>query len=194
MTTIRKPNEEDVVNYWKLVLQNPSNQNPMTDHNGSLSLHGQNPSNNLVYLSGNTGGNDSRNIPGQLTSDRAIFVAVNPVVITEPEAPNADLKQTAKNDEDSATKANLIINGKVHDLKAEGFRVGTDVFEVTLPANALFNYPSGQCKAVADGYYAIIEGVPPGNDNKIEIDAAVANPHNQPAPWESKVTYNFKVQ
>jgi len=197
MTTISKPNEKQVVNFWQLILGKPTTQNPMTDNNGALSLHGQDPSNNPLYLSGNTGGNNTRNIPNPIPSGREIFIAVNPVVVTEPEAkPNntpADLRKIANDDEDSATKANLTINGEVHDLKTQNFRVPTEPFDVTLPPNALWGAaPPGTCKAAADGYYAITNALTAGN-YRIDIDAEVSNSFEKSAPWQSKVTYNFKV-
>ena len=197
MATLSKPNEQQVVKFWQLILETPTNQNPMTDSSGGLSLHGQDPSNNPLYLSGNTGGNNTRNIPNPIPSGREIFIAVNPVVVTEVEAKakntSADLRKLASDDEDSATKANLTINGEVHDLKTLNFRVPTEPFNVTLPPEALWGAsPPGTSKAVADGYYAITNALTPGN-YKIDIDAEVSNSFEKSAPWQSKVTYNFKV-
>jgi hypothetical protein len=196
MVAILKPSKEDVQNYWQFILQNPANQNPLSDHDGTLCLQVQNPSSGLLYLCGNCGGYDLRNIPIPIAPDQPIFVAVNPVIITEPEAggPNADLKKLANDDEDSASKALLTINDEVHDLIALNYRVETDPFDVTVPDNGIFSYPPGHWKAVADGYYAIIPELPPGDNNKIEIDAVVDKPADQEDPWESKVNYNFKVK
>jgi hypothetical protein len=197
MTTVRRPNQQDVVAYWQLICGIPSPQNPMIDATGESALHGQDPPKDLVYLSGSTGANRIRKIPQNIPSGRDIFIAVNPVVVTEPEAGTnntADLKKFAKDDADSATLARLTINGQLHDLIPNN-RVGTGPFDVVFPDNAIFHAPKGTFPAVADGYYAIIAGLPPGN-NKIDIDAEVSNPFkkfNEPVSWKDKVSYNFKI-
>jgi hypothetical protein len=197
MTAVRKPNQQDVVAFWQLVCSIPSPQNPYLDSTGQSSLREQENSTGLLYLSGSNGPSRVRNIPQNIGSGREIFIAVNPVVVTEPEAGTnntGSLKQFAKEDEDSATKADLTINGQSQHC-IPNYRVGTNPFNVTFPDDAIFNAPKGTFPAVADGYYAIIEGLPPGN-NKIVIDAEVRTPFSgfkEPKPWKDNVTYNIKI-
>jgi hypothetical protein len=197
MTAVRKPNQQDVVAFWQLVCRIPSPQNPYLDSTGQSSLGEQENSTGLLYLSGSNGPSRVRNIPQNIGSGREIFIAVNPVVVTEPEAGTnntGSLKQFAKEDEDSATRADLTINGQSQHC-IPNYRVGTNPFNVTFPDDAIFNAPKGTFPAVADGYYAIIEGLPPGN-NKIVIDAEVRTPFpgfKEPKPWKDNVTYNIKI-
>jgi len=194
MPVVRKPNQQQVEAFWQFVCSVPSAQNPYIDG----SLGGQENSTGLLYLPGSKGPSRVRNIPQNIASGRDIFIAVNPVLVTEPEAGTnntGSLKQFAKDDEDSATKANLTINnGQVESLIPNN-RVGTNAFNVTFPNNAIFNAPQGTFPAVADGYYAIIGGLPSGN-NTLVIDAEVARPFpgfHEPVPWKDNVTYTLKI-
>jgi hypothetical protein len=198
---VRKPNQQDVVAFWQLVCSIPAPENPYLDDTGKWSLRGQETSTGLLYLSGSNGPARVRNIPQNIASGRDIFFAVNPVVVTEPEAGTNDtgkLKQFAKDDEDpssSATVAKLTINNGQTENLIPNNRVGTNPFSVTFPENAIFNAPKGEFPAVADGYYAIIEGLPSGN-NKIDIEAQVNKPFpgfKEPVPWKDKVTYHIKI-
>lgn len=197
MTSISKPSEQEVITYWQLVLKISDDQNPINDANGTTALRGQNGSNKIIYLSGNNATKHSRKIPQKIPSGRCIFLAVNPVEVSQPEAkPNdtiPELQKFANDDENTATRANLTINGQVNDLIKLKYRVPTKGFRVTLPPNALFGAkPPGEYDAAADGFYAITEELAEGKYN-IVIDAEVAKPFKQSAPWTSNVTYDFEV-
>jgi hypothetical protein len=184
-----------VQQFWKNILRHPdNNQNPMNDNNGNSFDNAQGGS-NVLFFAGNNAQNQTRRIhpiPG-----RRLFIAVNPVVIVDSEAaPDTDLASIAKADEDpdSASKANLTVNGQAFNLLTGGYRCPTGDFQITVPAaGTLFQVPPGQHNAVADGYYGIIESLPLADDNTIVIDAQVDKPFKQPAPWTSKVTYNFRI-
>jgi len=197
MTAVRKPSQQDVVAFWQLVCRIPSPQNPYLDSTGQWSLRQQENSTGLLYLASSNGPSRVRNIPQNIASGRDIFIAVNPVIVTQAESGISDtgkLKQFAKEDEDSATKANLTLNGQLQNC-IPNFRVGTSPFDVTFPDQAIFNAPKGTFPAVADGYYAIMEGLPSGN-NTIVIDAEVSTPfpgYNEPVPWKDNVTYKIKI-
>lgn len=194
MNAPRQPNQGDVVAYWQLICGIPAAQNPLLDATGEKAFRGQEALKDLVYLSGSNGANRIRNIPDQIPSGSDIFIAVCPVVVTEPEGGTSDtsvLKKFAEEDASSATTVKLTINGQLYDKIP---RVPTDPFNVTFPDNGIFCAPKGTFPAVADGYYAIIDGLPSGN-NTIEIEAEVAKPFkgfNEAVPWKDKVTYNFK--
>jgi hypothetical protein len=195
MVQVLPANKQNVIEFWQRICGFPAAQNPMLDTTGGLVLSGQLTS-GLLFLPGSRGPKVIRNIPQNLPPGRDIFIAVNPVVVTEPEAGTNntnDLVRFAREDEDSATSAKLTINGQSHNLLIPSHRVGTGPFNVNFPNNPIFGGQSGTFPAAADGYYAIIQGLPPGN-NMIEIDAQVNSPFpafHEPVPWKDNVTYNF---
>jgi len=181
-----------VQRYWQNVLRHPVNQNPMNDNNGNLWQNAQ--GGDVLYFPGNDAQNHTRTITQPIPPNRRLFVAVNPVVVTQQEAgTNTDLAGIAKTDEDSASRANLTIDTQQFDLLALNLRCPTGTFQVNFPAGGGMWGIRGQQNAVADGYYGIVEPLGPGN-HTMTIDAQVDNPCcNQPAPWTSRVTYNFRV-
>jgi hypothetical protein len=189
----------DVQKFWQNVLRhsiNPPNDNPMDDDNGSRIDRAQGNS-NLFFFPGNDAQVHTRNIH-PIPSNKKLFFAVNPVIITDDEVknePDKDLSSNARKDEDTASRAILRINGKEEiDLIAKKYRVPTGNFSVTFPASGgRWGVSGGSHEAAADGYYVIIELEP--DDYNIEIDAVVDKPFpfKLPTTWTSKVTYKFKV-
>jgi hypothetical protein len=169
--------KQDVVNYWTRILQTPEDQNPINENDLSA---------NPIYLIGNFGGTTNTRLPNPISSKQSIVVPVNPVAISEPEAnPKTDLEEIAKKDEDSATQADLEIDGEKYNVKEQKFRVDTGRFPV--------GPPTGPCKAAADGYYVVIDPLPPG-EHKITFEAQVDNPFKEAPPWKSRNTYTFEVR
>jgi hypothetical protein len=196
MTSLRRPNQGNVRDYWNLVCGIPRPRNPYLDATGEHALEGQDSEGEgLLYLSGSNGPNRARNLR-DIRSGRDIFIAVNPVEVNPNEAEsNANLQKIAKEDQDTASIARLTINGQSHNLLQPNNRVSTGVFNVTFPEDPIFRADPGPFAIAADGYYTIIEGLPTGN-NRIVIEAQVDRPFpgfNEPRPWKDKVTYNFRI-
>jgi hypothetical protein len=196
MTSLRRPNQGNVRDFWKLVCGIPRPRNPFLDTTGEQSLEGQDPEGEgLLYLSGSNGPSRTRNLR-DIRSGQDIFIAVNPVEVNPNEAgSNADLQRIANDDENSASIARLTINGQSHNLLYPNNRVSTGVFNVTFPDDPIFRANPGQFPIATDGYYTIIEGLPTGN-NRIVIEAQVERPFpgfNEPRPWRDNVTYNFRI-
>jgi hypothetical protein len=185
--------KEHVEKYWKKILETPDDQNPATDPDGSRHDVTTNP----VYLACSMIGTVTRNLP-DISSDKSIFVPVNPVEICEreldPGENENDLKKYAEKDEDSATNVTLIIDDKKYNLKDIKHRIGhVGPFEVVIPEKPLdWLEPSGKCKAVADGFYVIINPLAPG-PHTVRFQGRVDSPHKEPKPWEQDVTYKFNV-
>lgn len=183
MTGFRAADKQHVIKYWKGILEASKDQNPIDDDDGSK----HDLSTDLVYFIGNFGGTSNRRLTKPISSKQSIFVPVNPVVISEPEAsPETDLEGIAEKDENSASISELEIDNVKHDVGDNKYRVDTERFNV--------NLPSGPCKAVADGYYVVIDPLPPGKNHKIAFTGKVEEPYKQSRPWHSKVTYTFDVE
>jgi|GEM_PF-1093448 hypothetical protein len=187
--------DEHIVSYWQGMLRKPKDQSPGLDDDGRRTDVSGNP----VFLSCNIrGGTVTRNI-GNISPDKSIFIPVNPVVISEPEANTSDvalLRKHAKEDEDSTSKVTLTIDEDTYDVKElQKHRCQNPVgpFEVEIPRNALDELKEGNWKAVADGYYVMIKPLGPGK-HTIRFEAKVDYPYAQKPPWEQDVTYKFEVK
>jgi hypothetical protein len=185
----------NVEQFWKNILDDPVPQNAMNDNNGTRWQNAQ--GGNVLYFPGNDAQNHTRVITQSVPSNKRLCIAVNPVIITDHEAgSNTGLAGLAQKDENSASKANLTINGQRFDLIALNYRCANGGFQIRAPpAGTLWGIPNGPHDAAADGYYTIIEPLDPG-DYTMEIDAQVDDPfpfNQPPVAWTSKVTYNFKV-
>jgi hypothetical protein len=191
--------EGHIIKDWKRILQIPKKQNPMEDSTGGFCMGGQNISRDkLLYLSCNTGEVQNRSIDVQIPPGSGVYIAINPVVVTEDEAKSNnenDLSKFAKDDIDSTSKLSLEINGKKYNSKdLEPYRFRTRPFEVDLSPDALWGRATlNHCKAVADGHYVITEPLPPG-PCKIVTEAEVSKPFNHQGTWSSKVSYAFDVR
>jgi hypothetical protein len=177
MTEFHAADKQHVVNYWTRILQTPEDQNPINENDLSA---------NPIYLIGNFGGTTNNRLPNPISSKQSIFVPVNPVVISEPEAsPDTDLEGIAEKDESSASQADLEVDGEKYNVQDPKFRVDTGRFPV--------GPPTGPCKAAADGYYVVIDPLPPG-EHKIIFEAKVEKPYKETSPWRSRNTYTFEVR
>jgi hypothetical protein len=180
MTEPHPAEKQHVRDYWTRILQMQEDQNPINEIDVST---------NPVYLVGNFGGTTNTRLPNPISSKQSIFVPVNQCVISEPEAggPNEDLEKIAEYDESSATQADLEIDGVKHNIKEQKYRVDVARFPV--------RPPTGPFKAAADGYYVLIDPLPPG-EHKIIFEAQVGNPFskNEKPMWKSKNTYTFEVR
>jgi hypothetical protein len=191
---------ENVAQFWKNILDDPIPQNAMNDNNGNLWVRAQGGNPDILYFAGNDRQNHNiRNIP-PVPPGKRLFVAVNPVEVTDFEVeaeavPDKDLANNSRRDEDSASKADLIINNQRIDLIARGYRCANGNFQINAPpAGTLWGIPNGSHPCAADGYYTIIEPLDPG-DYTMEIDAQVDKPFpfKQSVAWTSKVIYKFRV-
>lgn len=198
MVNLVPADASNVVKYWQNVLKHPISENPMDDDNGNRFDRAQGNS-DVLFFAGNDAATHTRNISTPIPSNKRLFVAVNPVIITDYEVqnePDKNLSSNAKKDEDTASRAILRIDGKEEfDLIAKGCRVPTGTFTVSFPpSGGRWGVSGGDHEAVADGYYAIIDKLEAG-DHRLEIDAIVEKPFpfKQPVRWTSNVTYNFKV-
>jgi hypothetical protein len=194
---------EKVAQFWKNILDDPKAENAMNDNNGNLWERAQGGNPDILYFAGNDAQNHTRVIRQPVPPGKTLFIAVNPVVITDFEVeaeavPDKNLANNANKDEGSASKANLTIKGPESgefNLITDDYRCANDDFQVMVrPPGTLWDVPAGEHKAAADGYYGIIEPLDPG-EYTMTIDAQVDEPFpfKQAVAWTSKVTYEFRV-
>lgn len=192
----------NVAKFWKNILDDPKPENAMNDDNGNFWLNAQGRNSDILYFPGNDAQNDTREIRQPVPPHKRLFVAVNPVVITDFEVEkeavtDKNLANNAYRDEKSASRAELTVEGPESGEfnLIPDYRRDNDNFQVTVrPPGTLWDVPAGEHDAAADGYYGIIEPLPPG-DYTMTIDAKVDDPFpfKQRGAWTSEVTYKFKV-
>jgi hypothetical protein len=190
----------NVAQFWINILDDPIPQNAMNDNNGNLWVRAQGGNPDILYFAGNDRQNHNRpNIPAVPPGKRLAF-GVNPAEVTDWEVeseavPDKNLANNARRDEDSASKADLIINNERIDLIALGYRCANGDFEINAPpGGTMWGIPEGPHPCAADGYYIIIEQLDPG-EYTVVIDAQVDKPFpfKDSVAWTSKVTYKFRV-
>jgi len=167
--------EDHVINFWKLMLSIPIEQNPMEDETGRICTYGQNTSRSSVfYLTANAGGASVKTC--KIPSGLGIFIPIITVTASDQENPGATIEklhEIAKKDQDSVTSLYLKINSnefKYEDLL--GYRIPTKEFQVIYPNNALDGAKPGPSTVVADGHYVITKPLTPGNYN-IQFKASI---------------------
>jgi hypothetical protein len=160
--------EDHVMNFWKLMLSIPIEQNPMEDETGEICTHGQNTSRSSVfYLTANAGGASVKTC--EIPSGLSLLIPVITVTSSDEENPSAtvdELHNIAQNDQDHVDSLYLRING--HEFPYEEllkYRLHTREFQVMFPENALDGAAPGPATVVADGYYVITEPLGPGEYN-----------------------------
>lgn len=148
----------------------------------------------MWFLSGTGGGKVSRTC--SIPAGKAIFFPVlnvecdynSPDLKTE-----SDLRKCAKDDQDKAPNLQATVDGvAIPDLKS--YRVQSPLFNMTLPNDNVMGYPPGTTQAVSDGYWIILEPLPPGK-HQIHfsgslVDFTATGPLNFVSDAEYDITIN----
>ena len=156
-----------IENFWKWALGIDKDENPLNDQTGEKCATGQLNSNSSVfYLTFNNGGTTERIC--KVPAGSALFVPVMQVEISNKDLPDAtpqDLKEAAKEDQDSVNSLYLKIGDKEYNLnELQKYRNPTDVFDVNYADDGIFGIvEGGPTKVAADGFYVITEPLQKGN-------------------------------
>jgi hypothetical protein len=153
---------EWTASFWKWLLEQPSNTNPVNDQTGKNCANNQSDP-DVWFVAGTGGGSAERTCT--IPSGKAILVPIINVVCsyaTDPELKTeSELRSCAKQDQDNVRSVELILDGtKLEDLK--DYRVQSPLFDVTLPDNNIFQGKPGPTKAVSDGYWVLLQPLSPG--------------------------------
>jgi hypothetical protein len=195
--------EDVTISFWKWFTSIPADRSPALDRTGERCAEGQfgQPIFNLVFGDGTPGVERKCT----LRAGQHLLIPVNVVEVSEIEYPAAkteeDLHRIAKEEFDDPRNVThfLSINGKefnqlksidgkeIGDLKE--FRVHSRTFDLNFPNNPIFGRP-GPTRAVSDGHWAIIEGLPPG-ENEIYFKASLKNPLTGNLFYSDSVKYKI---
>ena len=145
--------------WWQWILSIPKDQNPGTGHNVSLNQSDE----NVFFLAGSFGGFIEHYVV--VPSGKALLFPIINFTTSYAEDPHfkseEDMIKVAKKDMDDITKKEVTFNDvSLGDL--EQCRVFSGPFDVTYPADNVFNALPGFTRAVSDGYWLFLHPLPNG--------------------------------
>jgi hypothetical protein len=187
--------------WWQWAYSIPKNINPAFDDTGIHCTVNQNGP--VWFFPGAYGKDVTRHCT--VPSDKAILFPILNSECSLAEFPNLrnyeQLRQCAKQIQDSVIQLNASIDGKnIGNL--EQYRIGSPLFNFTLPQNNILGLPPQSTQAVSDGNWIFLEPLSEGNhtisfkgglrndsDSKANNSYVFAVPHG----WDNNVTYHLTV-
>lgn len=196
--------EDWTIKFWQWLVSIPADRNPVTDRTGIHCGEAQvgQPLFNLAFS--DMGGAERT---CTLPVGQHLLIPLNVVFVSLAEFPGArnddDLHRLAEEDESSKPFVFLSVDGKdssqleligkdgekLTDLKE--FRVHSRAFDVNITHNPIFGLP-GPTRAVSDGYWVILEALPPG-PHQIHFKASLTNPLTDRLFYSVDVKYTISV-
>lgn len=166
--------EDWTIKFWQWLLSIPVPRNPAVDQTGEFcqEKQGNDPVFFLVF-SGSGGASRTCDVP----AGKAILIPINVVECSLVEIPGAteeELHTCATEDESSNPGLFLSVDGK--ELKElDKYRIHSRIFNFTLPEDPWIGKDPGPSRAVSDGYWVILEPLPPGK-HEINFKASLTDP------------------
>jgi hypothetical protein len=148
--------EEWTCKWWQWILSFPQDINPAND-SSSEDMSLMQLDNQVIFLAGNFGGKTVRH--HKISSEKPILLPVLNYTFCSTDEPDVhndeDLKQRAKSDIDGAEKHAFIDGRELTDI--DKYRVLSNGFDITYPAQNVFGIRPGLTRAVSDGYWLFLK-------------------------------------
>jgi hypothetical protein len=183
--------EDWTIKWWQWLLSMPIQINPMDDITGEHCEEGQG-SLPVFFLSGSGGSVAERTCT--VPAEKAILVPVSTVECSFAEQSGTneqELNTCAEEDQSSNPILFLSVDGR-QIQQIEKYRVHSRAFNVTFPENAVFGAKAGPSLAVSDGYWIILEPLPPG-EHEIHFKSSLTNPTTGILFFADEVKYHLNV-
>ena len=186
--------EDWTIKFWQWLLSIPVPKNPAVDQTGEFCQEQQNDDQPVFFLvfSGSGGADRTCNIP----AGKAILIPVNVVECSFVELPAAkteeELHTCATEDESSNPGLFLSVDGREFK-ELEKYRVHSRAFNFTLPEDPWLPGEPGPSRAVSDGYWVILEPLPPGKHD-IHFKASLTNPTTGILFYSDDLKYTVNVE
>jgi hypothetical protein len=179
--------------FWQWVMAIPQSNNPITDLSGKNCAVGQNDQ-HVFFLAGTTGGSAQRfcTVP----SGKAILIPIFNGECSFAEYPKHKTESELRNcaiTGDNGGTVHAAVDGK-NLLNLDGYRVQSQLFNVTFADHNIFGAPSGKTQAVSDGWWVFLQPLAPGKHEIHFSGVLVANPATSAQSFADDVTYNLLVQ
>ena len=177
--------------WWQFVLSIPASENPLFDVDGSQCVLGQRGP--VWFLVGWFG-------PGVATRTCSIpegkalfFPVINLVDVNTATQTVKELRAETAPCLDAVTSLSVVLDGVPIAKLREKFRVRSEVFEVTLPADNLFGIGAGTYSpAIDDGFYVMLKPLSIGM-HTLHFEGASAGCPLLGGPFSVAVTYDLTV-
>jgi hypothetical protein len=183
--------EDWTIKWWQWLLSMPIEINPMMDNTGERCEEGQG-SLPVFFLAGAGGAVVERTCT--VPAEKAILVPVSTVECSFAEQSGTneqELHTCAEEDQSSNPILSLSVDGR-QIQQIEKYRVHSRTFNATFPENAIFGAKAGPSLAVSDGYWIILEPLPPG-EHEIFFKSSLTNPTTGILFFNSDVKYHLNV-
>jgi hypothetical protein len=176
--------------WWQLVLSIPASENPLFDPDGSQCVLGQRGP--VWFLVGSFDGS-TRDC--SIPEGKALFFPVINVVDVNTTTQTAkELRAETAPCLDAVTLLSVAVDGVYVPRLQEKFRVQSEVFEITLPADNIFGIGAGTYSpAIDDGFYVMLKPLSVG-PHTVQFEGASGGcPLLGDSPFSVAVTYNLTV-
>jgi hypothetical protein len=160
--------------WWQWIFSMPEEENPAIDDTGENCANNQ--SGPVWFLAGTFGGAVTRECT--IPSDKAILYSIINVECDSAADPafdtESELRSCAKADQDTVITKEIIIDG-VNIGNLDSYRFQSPLFNLTFPENNVAGIAPQTAKAVSDGYWILLEPLPPGT-HEIHSKAVLGDP------------------
>jgi hypothetical protein len=183
--------ENSTIMWWQWILSKPVEINPKTDKTGEHCQEGQG-SLPVFFLSNGDGSVTERTCT--VPAGKAILIPVSVVECSFAEQSGTtveELHTCAEEDQSSNPILFLSVDGR-QIQQLEKYRVHSRAFNVTFPENGLYGAKAGPSVAVSDGYWIILEPLPPGK-HEIDIKSSLTNPTTGILFFADETKYHLNV-
>jgi hypothetical protein len=183
--------EDWTIKFWQWILPIPLEINPIFDYTGERCGEGQG-SLPVFFLIGSSGSVVERTCT--VPADKAILIPVGYVECSFAEhsgTTEEELHTCAEEDQSSNPILFLSVDGR-QIQQFEKYRVHSRAFNVTFPENPIFGAEPGPSLAVSDGYWIILEPLPPG-EHEIHFKNSLTNPTTGILFFADEVKYHLSV-
>jgi hypothetical protein len=190
---VTKPTPELTAQWWQWASSFPRDENPIADTTGEDCSKGD--FGDIFFLAGSEGGKVERDCT--VAEGQAILIPIVTALCfkSEPGDTQESLLALCTEIVNQQKNLKLIIDGnKVQNL--ESYRVtNPSFFTVDFPENNIFEpTPAGSYDAVADGYWALIEGLSVGEHDITVVGKLHGQSSFGKIDFRTQVTYHLTVE
>lgn len=177
--------------WWQWAYSLPEDDNPVADDTGKNCANNQDGP--VWFLAGSFGGKVTREctVPGGV----GILVPIINVACDSATEPDLDteeeLGECAKSDQDTVIEKELSVD-RVEIANLDEYRFQSALFDLQFPENNIAGVEPQTAKAKSDGYWVLLEPLPPG-EHEVHFKAALGDPSDVGSIFAVDVLYHLTV-
>jgi hypothetical protein len=183
--------EDWTIKWWQWAYSMTVETSPQLDQTGEQCGEGQGVM-PIFFLADGAGSVVERTCT--VPAEKAILIPVSVVECSFAEGSGTteeELHTCAQEDESSNPTLFLSVDGRQIQQIAK-YRVHSSAFNVTVPENGMFGAKAGPTRAVSDGYWIILEPLPPG-EHEVHFKSSLTNPTTGILYFADDVKYHLNV-